>query len=82
MDSTCWGSIEGNGDFLVNCCFDLGKDRCLFCEWMASLEGCDVVNSSCKDFFFWLLDSGVECWAEVFVTNMIWVLRIVNVPPA
>jgi len=48
-----WDSIKGDGDALLDCCFDLRKDRGLFCEWIGSLEGCDVVNSSCEHFFMW-----------------------------
>jgi len=64
----------------MNCCFDLRKDGCLFGEWIASLEGCDVVNSSCKDFFFWLLSSGVKCWTEVFWADVVWVLMVCCFP--
>jgi len=46
MNSSSWGSVKRNIDALVDCCFDLGKNRWLFCEWVASLEGCDVINSS------------------------------------
>jgi len=35
-----------------------------------------VVNSSCKDFFSWLLNSSMKCWTEVFWANVIWVLRV------
>jgi len=80
MDCACWGSIKGNLDSLVDCCFDLRKDRCLFCEGVASLESCDVMNSSCKDFFFWLLCSSIECWAEVFWADVVWVLMICYSP--
>jgi len=80
MDGACWGSVKGNGDSLINCCFDLGKDRCLFCEWVASLEGCNVMHSSCKDAFFWLLNGGVKCWAIMFWIDVMWVLRVCFFP--
>jgi len=47
---------------------------------MASLESCDVVNSPCKDFFFWLFDSSMKCWAEMFFTNVVWVLMVCYSP--
>ena len=47
---------------------------------MASLEGCDVVNSSCKDFFFWLLDGSVKGWTEVLWVNVMGVLRVCFFP--
>jgi len=82
MNGTCWGGIKGNGDSLVDCCFDLGKDRFLFCERVASLESCDVMDSSCKDFFFWLFNSGMKCWAEVLWADVMWVLRVCFSPSA
>jgi len=82
MDSACWGSVKGNRDALMNCCFNLRKDRCLFSEWVTSLEGCDVMNSSCKDFFFWLLSGSIKCWAEVFWANVVWVLMVCCSPVA
>jgi len=80
MNSSSWGSVKRDVDALVDCCFNLGKNRGLFCEWVASLEGCNVMNSSCKDFFFWLLNGSMKCWAEVFWVNMIGVLRICFFP--
>jgi len=82
MNGGDWGNIERDIDALVDCCFDLGKNRGLFCEWVASLEGHDVMNSSCKDFFFWLLDGSVKCWTEVLWVNVMWVLRICFFPSA
>jgi len=41
-----------------------------------------VMNSSCKDFFFWLFDSGVKCWAKVFWADIMWVLRVCFSPRA
>ena len=55
--------------------FNLGKKGFLFFERMGSLEGCNMVNSSCEDFFF-LFDSGVEGWTEVLWVNVIWVLWV------
>jgi len=66
----------------VNCCFDLGKDEFLFCEWMTSLESCDVVNSFCKNFFFWLFSSSIKCWAKVFWADIVQVLRVCGSPTA
>jgi len=43
---------------------------------MASLEGCNVMNSSCKDFFFWLLDGSVKCWAIVIWVDVMRVLMV------
>ena len=53
LDSGSWDSIKGDNDALLDCCFNLGKNRSLFCERIGSLEGCNVVNSSCKYFFMW-----------------------------
>jgi len=75
VNSGSWGSIKRDVDALVDCCFDLGKDRLLFCERVTSLEGCDMMNS-CKDFFFWLLDGSVKCWTEVLWVNVMGVLGI------
>jgi len=51
VNSGSWGSVKRDSDALLNCCFDLGENGSLFCERVTSLEGCDVVNSSCKYFF-------------------------------
>jgi len=45
-----------------------------------SLEGCDVMNSSCKDFFFWLFDGSVERWTIVLWIDVMWVLRVCFFP--
>jgi len=82
VNSTCWSGVKRNRNSLVNCCFNLGKDRYLFCEWVTSLEGCNVIDSSCKDFFFWLLDGGMKCWAGVFWADIMWVLRVCYFPSA
>ena len=76
MNGSGLGSIKRDFDALVDCCFDLGKNRGLFCEWVASLESCDMMNSSCKDFFFWLFDCSVECWAKVLCTDMVCMLWV------
>jgi len=76
VNSGGWGSIERNFNALVGCCFNLGKNRFLFCKWVTSLEGCDVINSSYEYFFLCLLNSSMECWAEVFWTNMVRMLWI------
>jgi len=80
VNSSSWGSVERDIDALGDCCFDLGKNRRLFCKWVASLEGCNVMNSSCKDFFFWLLDGSMKCWAEVLWINMMGVLGVCFFP--
>jgi len=49
---------------------------------MASLEGCNVMNSSCNDFFFQLFDSSMKCWAKVFWVDIMWVLRVRIFPRA
>jgi len=41
-----------------------------------------VVDSSCKNFFFWLLDSSMKCWAKVFWADIVWVLRVCFFPIA
>jgi len=38
------------------------------------------MNSSCKDFFFWLLYSSMECWAKMFWADVVWVLRVCYSP--
>ena len=53
MKGSGWGGMKRDFDTWLDCCFDLGKDRSLFCEWVTSLEGCNVVNPSCKYFFVW-----------------------------
>jgi len=80
VNSGGWGSVKRDFDALLDCSFDLGKDRGLFCEWMASLEGCDVMNPSCKNFFFWLLDGSVKHRAVVFWINVMQVLRVCFFP--
>ena len=40
-----------------------------------------MMNSSCKDFFF-LFNSGLEGWTEVFWINVVWVLWVRFDPPA
>jgi len=76
VDCACWSGVKGNRDSLVNGCFDLGKDRCLFCEQVTSLESCDMMNSSCKDFFLWFFSSGVKCWTEVSWVDVVQVLIV------
>ena len=67
---------------LFDCWFNLRKNRFLFCERVTSLEGCNVVNSSCEYFLvWWLFDSCMECWAEVLRTDVVWVLRVCFLPP-
>jgi len=80
VNGSGWGGVKRDINALVDSCFDLGKNGGLFCEWVASLESCDVVNSSYKNFCFWLLDSSVKCWAEVLWVNMMGVLRICFFP--
>ena len=82
MNSSSWGSIERDIDALLDCCFDLGKDGVLFCEWEASLESCNMINSSCKDLFLLLLNGSMKCWAEVFCTDVVWMLWVWFIPPA
>ena len=45
------------------------------------MEGCNIVNSSYKYFFF-LLNSGMEHWAKVLWVNVVWVLGVCFVLPA
>ena len=83
MNGSGRGGVKRNVVALFDCGFNLRKDRFLFCEWVTSLEGCNVVNSSCKYFLvWWLLDGCVECWAEVFWTDVVWVLWVCFDPPA
>jgi len=76
MNGSGWGNIKRDIDALLDCCFDLGKDRSLFCEQVTSLEGCNMINSFYKDFFLLLLNGSMKCWAEVFCTNLVWVLWV------
>ena len=76
MGSGSGGSVKGDRDALFNSSFNLGKDGFLFFERMGSLEGCDVVDSSCENFFFLLFNGGVKGWAEVFQIDMVWVLWV------
>ena len=68
-------SVKGDRDALLNGSFNLGKNGFLFFKRMGSLKGCDMMNSSCKDFFF-LFNSGVEGWTEVFWINVVWMLWV------
>ena len=82
MNSGSWGGVKRDGNALVNCCFNLGKNRSLFCEQVAFLKSCNAVNSSCKYIFFWLLNGSVKCQTEMLWVNVMWMLRVCFFPPA